>query len=118
MAVFRARMGWQRVPPLWSRGPADLVLALALQHHVVLTRHVPCDMLLATLARLGRNCLLEFIDPRDAQAQRLRAHLGEGHQRLPERRSSRRWWRGRSASSRSRTHGNAIALHAPVGDTA
>ena len=33
-------LGWdaRECRPLWSRGPADVVLALALEHHVVLAR--------------------------------------------------------------------------------
>jgi len=80
-------LGWDAAEcrPLWARGRADLVLALALQHHVVLTRHVPCELLLQTLARLGRNCLFEYIAPQDPQAQRMSSNLAEGHQQLPER---------------------------------
>jgi hypothetical protein len=78
-------LGWntEECRGLWSRGPADLVLALALGHHVVLGRHVPCEMLLETIARLGRHCVFEFIDPEDPQAERMAQRLGPGYQTLP-----------------------------------
>jgi hypothetical protein len=55
---------------LQSRGPADLVMALALVHHLALGYHVPLPAFAAWLASLGRRALVEFVpreDPRAAQ---------------------------------------------------
>ncbi len=79
--------GWRGAEraALRSRGPADLVLALALMHHLVLGKGLPTEQVLDELADLGRHCLLEFIDPSDELAQRLRRDAGEGGNQLPGR---------------------------------
>jgi hypothetical protein len=60
---------------LRDRGPADLVMALALVHHVAIGRNVPLGLLIDELARLGRWIVLEWVpktDPRVAQLLRHR----------------------------------------------
>lgn len=55
---------------LQSRGPADLVMALALVHHLALGNNVPLPAFAEWLASLGRWALVEFVpreDPRAAQ---------------------------------------------------
>jgi hypothetical protein len=56
---------------LAERGPADVVLALALVHHLALTHNVPLPALAAWLASLGRRLIVEFVPKSDPQAQRL-----------------------------------------------
>ena len=56
---------------LAGRGPADLVLALALVHHLAIQHNVPLPAISQFLARLGRRVLLEWVPKDDPQAQRL-----------------------------------------------
>lgn len=67
--------GWahQERESLSARGPADLVMALALVHHLCLGNNVP----FATLASFLRACapalIIEFVPREDSQVQRLMA---------------------------------------------
>jgi hypothetical protein len=56
---------------LMERGPADLVLALALIHHLRITGNVPLARLAPFFARLGKHLLVEFIPKEDPMVQRL-----------------------------------------------
>jgi ribosomal protein L11 methylase PrmA len=56
---------------LGERGPADLVLALALVHHLAISGNVPLGQIAGFLHRTGRNLIIEFVPKSDAQAQRL-----------------------------------------------
>jgi ribosomal protein L11 methylase PrmA len=56
---------------LSDRGPADLVLALALIHHLAISGNVPLAQLAAFLHRVGRNLIVEFVPKSDPRAQRL-----------------------------------------------
>lgn len=58
---------------LEERGPADLVLALALVHHLAIGRNVPMDRILAQFARLGTWALVEWIPKQDPRVQQLLA---------------------------------------------
>jgi hypothetical protein len=58
---------------LRERGPADLVLALALVHHLAIGRNLPLDLLAGHLRELGRHLIIEFVPKSDPQAQRLLA---------------------------------------------
>ncbi len=65
--------GWANTErdSLEHRGPADLLLALALIHHLGITHNVPIARILEWLGRLGRHVLVEFVPKSDPQAQRL-----------------------------------------------
>ncbi len=52
-------------------GKTDLVLALALIHHLVIGNNVPLRSVIELLARTGTNVIVEFIEKRDSQVQRL-----------------------------------------------
>jgi hypothetical protein len=54
-----------------ERGPADLVLALALVHHLAIGNNVPLESLAAFLARIGRQVAIEFVPKEDEKVQRL-----------------------------------------------
>jgi len=56
-----------------SRGPADLVMALALIHHLAISYNIPLSMISDTLATLGRYLIIEFVPKEDSQVQRLLA---------------------------------------------
>lgn len=68
----RERAGFER------RGHADAVLALALVHHLAIGRNVPLPEVLDWLAGLGRQVIVEFVDPTDPMARRLLANKPEG----------------------------------------
>jgi hypothetical protein len=56
---------------LEQRGPADVVLALALVHHLAIGHNLPLDRVAAFLARLGRRLVIEFVAKSDSQVGRL-----------------------------------------------
>ncbi|HEY9068836.1 MAG TPA: SAM-dependent methyltransferase [Candidatus Ozemobacteraceae bacterium] len=56
-----------------DRGPVDLVMALALIHHLVIGNNLPFDRVAAFLAGLGRHLIIEFVPREDSQVQRLLA---------------------------------------------
>lgn len=54
-----------------KRGPADMVFALALIHHLAISNHVPFMMLAEFFSKLSRYLLIEFVPKHDSQVQRL-----------------------------------------------
>ncbi|MGQ9730139.1 MAG: SAM-dependent methyltransferase [Candidatus Zipacnadales bacterium] len=58
---------------LTERGPADVVIALALIHHLAIGNNVPLRMIAEFLAEIGKTLLIEFVPKTDPQAQRLLA---------------------------------------------
>jgi ribosomal protein L11 methylase PrmA len=67
--------GWAHTewPSLEARGPADVVLALALLHHLAIGNNVPFENIARFLSRLGRRVIIEWVPKEDPQAQRLLA---------------------------------------------
>jgi hypothetical protein len=65
--------GWAHAErdSLTARGPADLVLALALVHHLAIGDNVPLPAIIGWLATLGRTLVVEWVPKDDPQAQRL-----------------------------------------------
>jgi SAM-dependent methyltransferase len=65
--------GWdhREWPSLASRGPADVVLALALVHHLAIGNNVPLAEFTRFLSRLGRKIIVEWVPKDDPQVQRL-----------------------------------------------
>ncbi len=65
--------GWAQTERegLLERGPADVVLALALVHHLAIGNNVPFLKVADLLARLGRNAVVEFVPKRDMQVERM-----------------------------------------------
>jgi hypothetical protein len=68
-------IGWANTerPALADRGPVDLVLALALVHHLAIGNNVPLPHLAAYLARLGRHVVVEFVPKGDPKVDVLLA---------------------------------------------
>ena len=66
-------LGWanQERDSLVRRGPADVVLALALIHHLAISSNVPFDRLSDFLAELGMWLIVEFVPKADSQVQKL-----------------------------------------------
>lgn len=56
---------------LEQRGPADLVMALALVHHLAIGHNLPLPKVADFLARLGRRVVIEFVPKSDSQVKRL-----------------------------------------------
>lgn len=61
-----------------DRARADLVLALALVHHLAIGRNVPLAEVIDFLAGAGRSVVVEFIDPTDPMASHLLANKPQG----------------------------------------
>ncbi|HMD90626.1 MAG TPA: hypothetical protein VKF38_15840 [Anaerolineaceae bacterium] len=68
-------IGWQNAErdSLSARGPADLVLALALVHHLAISNNVPLPMVAEYFSTIGRWLVVEFVPKDDTQVQRLLA---------------------------------------------
>jgi ribosomal protein L11 methylase PrmA len=58
---------------LLDRGPADLVLALALIHHLAISNNVPLSRLAQFFAACGKHLIIEFVPKGDSQVQKLLA---------------------------------------------
>lgn len=56
-----------------ERGPADILLALALIHHLVIGGNVPLRAVSEMFANLGEWLVIEFVPPTDSQVQRMLA---------------------------------------------
>lgn len=66
-------LGWAESErmSLAERGPADLVMALALVHHLAIGNNVPLGDIAAYLSRLGHRLIIEFVPKSDPQVGRL-----------------------------------------------
>jgi hypothetical protein len=66
-------IGWahEERSSLEARGPADVVLALALVHHLAIPNNVPLPRIAELFARLGRSLVIEFVPKSDSQVERL-----------------------------------------------
>ena len=66
-------LGWahRERMSLVERGPADLVMALALVHHLAIGNNVPLDSVAAFFAEIGKTLIIEFVAKGDSQVQRL-----------------------------------------------
>ena len=65
--------GWAHAErmSLEHRGPADLLLALALVHHLAISGNLPLGHVADFFARLGKRLIIEFVPKNDSQVQRL-----------------------------------------------
>lgn len=68
-------LGWDHAEraSLAERGPADMVLALALVHHLAISNNVPLERIARFFARLGSTLVIEFVPKSDSQVKRLLA---------------------------------------------
>jgi hypothetical protein len=66
-------LGWanEERSSIESRGPVDLVMALALVHHLAIANNVPLGRVAESFARLGRALIVEFVPKSDSQVERL-----------------------------------------------
>lgn len=67
--------GWQNQErqSLIERGPTDLVMALALIHHLAISNNVPLDLIAEQFSQLSPWLIIEFIPKEDSQVNRLLA---------------------------------------------
>ena len=65
---------------LMDRGPADLLLALALVHHLVFSCCIPLSMVAQWFSKIANSVLVEFVPPTDLMVKKLLANRnGEHH---------------------------------------
>lgn len=76
-----AGLGWlgRERKSLSDRGQPDLILALALIHHLVIAANIPLRDVVAWLATLGGALIVEFPSREDPMVQRLLARKRDGH---------------------------------------
>ncbi len=70
-----ARSGWahEERDSFADRGPADLVLALALVHHLAIAHNLPLVRIAEFFARIAKALVIEFVPKTDSQVQRMLA---------------------------------------------
>jgi 23S rRNA U2552 (ribose-2'-O)-methylase RlmE/FtsJ len=68
-------LGWENEErnSMIERGPADLVLALALVHHLAISNNVPLIKLAEFLSKIGNKIIIEFVPKGDSQVNKLLA---------------------------------------------
>ena len=68
-------IGWHNKErmSLPERGPVDLVMALALIHHLAISNNVPFRDIASFCAAVCKNLIIEFVPKEDSQVQRLLA---------------------------------------------
>jgi SAM-dependent methyltransferase len=68
-------LGWSHAErsSLLDRGPADLVLALGLVHHLAIGNNLPLARVAGFMARAGRHLLIEWVPKEDSQVCRMLA---------------------------------------------
>lgn len=68
-------LGWdhRERDSLAARGPADMILALAVVHHLAISNNVPLPQLASFFAGCGKWLAVEFVPKSDAQVQKLLA---------------------------------------------
>ncbi len=66
-------IGWNHTERMSfvERGPVDLVLALALVHHLAIGNNVPFENLAAFFAGICRSLIVEFVPKNDSQVERM-----------------------------------------------
>ena len=60
-----------------QRGPADMVLALALVHHLAISGNIPLTRIMAWLSQITRAGIIEFVPKEDPALQRLLRWRGD-----------------------------------------
>lgn len=72
-------LGWahRERASLIERGPSDLVMALALLHHLAISNNVPLGSVASFFAAIARALIIEFVPKSDPQVQRLLANRAD-----------------------------------------
>lgn len=68
-------LGWenQERESLYQRGKPDVVMGLALIHHLAISNNVPLEMIASMFSSLAPWLIIEFVPKEDSQVQRLLA---------------------------------------------
>jgi hypothetical protein len=68
-------IGWNNKErgSLADRGPVDLILALALIHHLAIANNLPFQSIADYFQGLSKNIIIEFVPKSDSQVQKLLA---------------------------------------------
>lgn len=68
-------LGWAHEErySLLKRGPADMIIALALIHHLAITANLPLESIAKLFANIAPRLIIEFVPKSDPQVQRLLA---------------------------------------------
>lgn len=68
-------LGWhhRERDSLVGRGPVDMVMALALVHHLAISNNLPFDRIAAFMHSICRSLVIEFVPKADSQVRRLLA---------------------------------------------
>ena len=66
-------IGWENEEhkSFLNRGPADMVFALALVHHLAISNNLPLEKICDLLAGIGKHLVIEFVPKEDSQVKRL-----------------------------------------------
>jgi len=66
-------IGWanKERQSLVGRSPADMILALALVHHLAISNNAPLGMIAEFFSKLGQTLIIEFVPKSNSQVQRL-----------------------------------------------
>jgi ribosomal protein L11 methylase PrmA len=66
-------IGWENLERMsfLDRAPADVVLAMALIHHLAISNNVPLGMIADFFAKIANWLIIEFVPKADSQVQRL-----------------------------------------------
>lgn len=69
-------LGWgnSERESLLQRGPTDIILALALIHHLAISHNMPFSFIASLFSKLGKFLIVEFIPKEDSQVQKLLAN--------------------------------------------
>ncbi len=64
-------IGWENLerPSFVDRVESDLVLMLAIIHHLAISNHIPFDKIAKTTAKLCKHLIIEFVPDSDSQVQ-------------------------------------------------
>ena len=70
------RIGWDNgeTMSLSDRGPTDLILSLALVHHLAIGKNLPLDRIAKWLSTLTNYLIIEFVPKSDPMVQRMLTH--------------------------------------------
>lgn len=73
-------IGWRNTErrAFFDRAQPDVVLMLALVHHIAISANVPLPQVVEWMASFGARIVVEFVHPEDVQTQRLFANKPEG----------------------------------------
>jgi hypothetical protein len=77
-----AGIGWlgRERKAFWDRERPDLILCLALVHHLTITANIPLNEWIQWLSEFGADLVIEFVHPSDPMARRLLRNKEGDHQ--------------------------------------